>query len=115
MPYQSFNPAIESLSKYWSSFPAYKEKRDGNLDNHRNLYDDYPLLIKIEEKRKPTGNIRPYCEQMQILDNLDIVPIGTVAQIPVPEVGAMDAPASRRLKRRDDYLSQNCACEWISG
>lgn len=81
----------------------------------RNNYDDYPLLVKIEEKRKPSGNIKPYCQQMQILDNLDIVPKLEVAKISVPEVEDKDPPSSKRMRRRGDDVDQNCACEWMSG
>jgi hypothetical protein len=73
--------------------------------------------MKVMEKRKPSNNIQPYCQQMQILDNLKIEPVPDVALIPVQEEGYMDAPIPQRFRRRDSPWNQfqNCACEWITG
>lgn len=75
-------------------------------------------MVKVKEKRKPGGNIAPYCEQMQILDDWRIVPAVGVANITVPEAGSEDTSllSGKRLARRQDDidLSQTCACEWIS-
>lgn len=108
-----------------------KHKREWADDNRRNDYDDYPFLIKIKEKRKPSGNIQPYCQQMQILDDTNIVPIGAVERIPVPELEDTDGvlDLGKRLRRSvhgvededDDFdigieeEGTACACEWITG
>jgi hypothetical protein len=127
----TFNPAVASAAASFygaaaSASASYHPWFNGDLDNkakrdwygdiQRNEYADYPLLIKIEEKRKPSGNIQPYCQQMQILDNMKIVTVDIVDPIPVPEVASMEAPASRRIRRRgSDDGNTTCACEWMSG
>jgi hypothetical protein len=117
----SFHAAAASASaSYHPWFSASsddnKVKRDWYDNIQRNGYVDYPLLIKIEEKRKPSGNIPPYCQQMQILDSMELVIREAVEPIPVPEVASMEAPASRRFRRRgSDDGSTTCACQWMSG
>jgi hypothetical protein len=117
----SFYAAAASASaSYHPWFSAYSDdsmvKRNWYDDIQRNEYADYPLLIKIEEKRKPSGNIQPYCQQMQILENMKFVPKEAVDPIPVPEVASAEAPASRRFRRRgSDDGGTTCACQWISG
>lgn len=73
--------------------------------------------MKVEEKRKPSGNIPPYCQQMQVLDNGDIVSRPYVAPISVQEIEDMDVDNRNRFKRRGDRedRGRGCACEWISG
>lgn len=107
--------------KFWSTASKYgKRQAENENDEPRNGHPDYPLLVKIEEKRKPSHNIEPYCQQMQVLDNGQIVPLGNVAQISVPEVEAVDSLAEKRFRRKrrreDDLgLSLNCVCEWMTG
>ena len=92
------------------------------MDENRDDDDvrfNYPLLVKVEEKRKPSDNVEPYCEQMQILDDLRIVPVGMVEQIPIPEeeTSIEERSISQRLKLRSDASQPDeiCACEWMNG
>ncbi len=73
--------------------------------------------MKVEEKRKPGGNSAPYCQQMQVLDNNQIVPVPSVARILIQETEDIDAPYRNRFRRRGDIedVSRDCCCEWISG
>lgn len=99
-----------------STIFGYRKKRDPHLGRRQTTF--YPRVVKIEEKREPNGNIQPYCEQMQILNNWEIVPRDAISRIPVREVGSEETSpfVSRRLGRRGDdfHLHQTCACEWIS-
>jgi hypothetical protein len=119
-----FPSSFSHPSDHVSDYKAKpRQKRDyRGYDHQRNDYNDYPLLIKIEEKRKAYGNVQPYCQQMQILDNQDIVVRGEVPQIPVPEDPGMDGVRKRswekrKLEARDTYddLQRNCACLWMAG
>jgi len=84
----------------------------------------FPKLVKMVEKRKPDSNVQPYCQQMQVLNNWQIMPIPTVPTICVTEdeynpAAATDGGTKRmaRLKRSPDtvaQLSSNCICEWFS-
>ncbi|KAF7511711.1 hypothetical protein GJ744_003874 [Endocarpon pusillum] len=106
----------EDFNNHHTTSSGYNRRRsDDNLPEW-NSYDIYPLLMKVEEKRKPRGNVPPYCQQMQILDNGDIVPAPSVAQISVQEIEDMDDYNRNRFRRRGDAedLSRGCACEWIS-
>ena len=93
-----------------------------------NTNANYPLPIKFEEKRKPSDNIQPYCQQMQVLDDGRIVTTGgeiIVAENPSTE----DATAARKRRMRkryagmtgdqlDNYLDEvqpgDCKCEWLT-
>ena len=106
----------EEFIKHHSTDSGYNRRRSDDYLQPRNSYDDYPLLMKVEEKRKPIGNVPPYCQQMQVLDNGEIVPVPSVAKIPVQEIEDMDAYNRNRFRRRGDAedLSRGCACEWIN-
>lgn len=113
----SGSPYGPEFTKYYSAGSGYNRRRSKGDHNPRNYYEYYPRLMKIEEKRKPSGNIPPYCQQMQVLDNNQLAPVPFVEQISIEELEDMDAPTRNRFRRRGDPedLSQDCACEWISG
>lgn len=85
------------------------------------------------EKRKPHDNIDPYCQQMQVLDNWQVVPIPGVDIIEIDEQEFEDYAqgTSKRkrfvpgkngqsLVRRDEDeiiadLESLCICEWRAG
>ena len=104
----------------WPSLFNDKKRRNeaGEESAERqNDYHDYPLLVKIKEKRKPNGNFQPYCEQMQILEDGQIGSL-PVDRIMIPEEGSDDFSAGQLIKKRykDDYdPNQDCACEWMTG
>lgn len=107
---------------------ADNKKRESRRSNDLNNQDDddddddvglnYPLLVKIEEKRKPSDNIEPYCQQMRILEDGRIIPIVGVEQIEIPEEEASIEEDSipPRLMVRGDASQPNeiCACEWMN-
>lgn len=72
----------------------------------------YPKAIKLGEKRKPSGNVQPYCQQMQVLDNWSIVPRSDIGRVLLKETDY--ETAGSRLTKRDlrDDLRSNCVCQW---
>ncbi|KIX03087.1 uncharacterized protein Z518_06637 [Rhinocladiella mackenziei CBS 650.93] len=82
----------------------------------------FPKLVKMVEKRKPENNIQPYCQQMQVLNNWQIVPIPEIPTICIEEseyTPAASTGGSRMAirKRGPDTVQQmgsNCICEWFS-
>lgn len=71
------------------------------------------------EKRKPDQNVQPYCQQMQVLNNWQIMPIPTVPTICIEEDefgAAATANSGNKIKRGDtvQQLGSNCVCEWFS-
>ncbi len=72
------------------------------------------------EKRKPTGNVGPYCEQMQVLNDWQIVPLPDVEPLRIEEEKFGDAQGhvagSARVRRRAlvDQLRSKCVCEWVN-
>jgi hypothetical protein len=84
---------------------------------------EFPKLVKMVEKRKPHGNIEPYCQQMQVLNNWQIMPIPDVPTICIDETEFAKPTGSNRLVRRKTKLQKkdstqelesNCICEWFS-
>ncbi|KAL2431457.1 hypothetical protein ABEF95_009228 [Exophiala dermatitidis] len=115
MPY----PSQPTGAAHWTSSPAAKVRRDAS---NTGSYD-YPKLVKMVEKRKPQGNVPPYCQKMQVLNNWQIVPIPNVPTIAIQEseysAAATATGGSRMAMRRraDDTVQQlgsNCVCEWFS-
>jgi hypothetical protein len=81
---------------------------------------DFPKLVKMVEKRKPDDNATPYCQQMQVLNDWQIMPIPDIPIINIDESEFSEAqPTSRRLLKRrggdtTQQLNSNCICEWFS-
>lgn len=74
-------------------------------------------MIKMIEKRKPYGNIEPYCQQMTVLDNFaGIVPKEGGAIINIEEKEFNDFPySSPSSNSQADIigdLESLCVCEW---
>jgi hypothetical protein len=117
------NP-LSHISPYSSSpsWSAPREKRHDEGEHHETdsresaSLPNYPLWIKMEEKRKPENNIQPYCQQMRILDSGLIVPQEGVSIINVTET----EPSGSSTQKRDDMdgstaaLGSNCVCEWLA-
>ena len=87
----------------------------------------FPKLVKMIEKRKPQNNIQPYCQQMQVLNNWQIVPIPLIPTICIEETefAAPTSSPTSNGKRWEEYvakrnaqtqtqLESNCICEWLS-
>jgi hypothetical protein len=102
------------------SWPPQKEednyyRRDADNSRDPTYSTNYPLWVKLEEKRKPNNNIPPYCQQMRILDDWMIVPQEGVQIINISEI----EPSGSGSEKRDDMdgstaaLDSNCVCEWL--
>lgn len=90
-------------------------------------------MIKMVEKRKPHDNIDPYCQQMQVLDSWQVVPLPGVDVVEIDEVEFEDYEAGtnkfkrsplgsigKSLVKRDEQdiisdLESLCICEWRAG
>ncbi|EXJ67821.1 uncharacterized protein A1O5_09167 [Cladophialophora psammophila CBS 110553] len=107
-------PSEPTDEDYW---PDTKLKRQATVGS-----PDFPKLVKMVEKRKPDNNVQPYCQQMQVLNNWQIMPIPDVPTICIKEsdYGAPTSATSRRrvMPRRSpntvEQLGSNCICEWFS-
>jgi hypothetical protein len=92
-----------------------------------------PNLVKMVEKRKPHSNIQPYCQQMTVLPNWQIVPKEGVDTICIEEIQYAEETGSIEkrwvdkrnkvvrgeggiIKRLDftEQLESLCICEWVS-
>ncbi|KAL1999124.1 hypothetical protein VTN02DRAFT_5005 [Thermoascus thermophilus] len=99
---------------------------DDNPTTRKSKRDDlqnYPRRIKIEEKRGDPSAQRPYCQQMQVMDDLrvqgpispiqigidEIVPAATTTS----SVAKRDAVATKTLAARGSYES-TCYCVWLT-
>jgi hypothetical protein len=113
-------------SDYPSSQPTWPPPRPKRAFNYyrrdeENWRDtiyatNYPLWIKLQEKRKPENNVQPYCQQMRILETQMIVPQEGVSIINVTEI---EPASSNRYKRTNmdgttTSLDSNCVCEWLA-
>lgn len=92
-------------------------------------FPSYPKLVKLEERRDPViqTDIKPYCQQMQVLDNMALGPAtnpDTNEKI-IVWLNETD-PVYPKLKRsvswetsdhphkwtQRNYDSEHCLCEW---
>lgn len=125
---------VLSTSAPWAG-PKSRRKRDKNSDPFSGSPNQpqFPKLIKMVEKRKPHDNIEPYCQQMQVLDNWQIVPIPGVDVVEIDEEEYEDfAEGTSKMKRtipgsngrslakrgEDEIiadLESLCICEWRAG
>ncbi|SLM34867.1 hypothetical protein LPUS_03831 [Lasallia pustulata] len=102
-----------------------KRKRDqGSLP-------PYPKVIKIEERRNQVTTVKPYCQQMHMLDSMVLVPVWDPKGKPVVfnlteleqlSQNAVLGPKSRRGSwgwgrpgegKRNAGPAGNCSCEWV--
>ena len=114
----SYTSASSSPHPSWST---QKEKRDYNYEHDESNRRDphqtsYPLWIKLEEKRKPENNTQPYCQQMRILNNGDIVVQEGVQIINVTETEPSSSNSRKRgvMDGSTAALGSNCVCEWLA-
>lgn len=122
-----------------TTFPAYNPVKPTPTWDHKRDYDvhspsvsDYPRLIRMVEKRKQNNTVHPYCQQMQVLDNYQIVPIAGAARVIINEISWTPSSATTSiwdtnnkrdsdhlvtLHKRDNLISElqsNCICDWRS-
>jgi hypothetical protein len=115
----SFASAYPSSQPSWTSQEVRRAdhyRRDTGNSRNTIYSTNYPLWIKLEEKRKPENNIQPYCQQMRVLESGTIVPQEGEQIISVSET----EPSSPNRHKRDDMdgsitaLGSNCVCEWLA-
>jgi hypothetical protein len=80
----------------------------------------YPRVVKIQERRIPNPPVKPYCQQMRVLDSGGVNPVPNAAGQPIIiSLDEMEAPAPTAVTsagqspywKRD---SVSCHCEWTS-
>ncbi|OQU97627.1 hypothetical protein CLAIMM_03528 [Cladophialophora immunda] len=69
----------------------------------------FPKIMKMVEKRKPSSNVKPYCQKMQVLNNWQILPVPNAAVVSIQERGF----SGKKRDTATDYRS-NCVCEWYN-
>ncbi|EXJ57418.1 hypothetical protein A1O7_07766 [Cladophialophora yegresii CBS 114405] len=108
-------PSEPTDEAYWTG--GSKVERQASVGS-----PNFPKLAKMVEKRKPEDNVEPYCQQMQVLNNWQIMPIPDVPTICIEESDYNSAAAtggSRMTRRKRNgntvqQLASNCICEWFS-
>ncbi len=111
------NPSEPTNGPYWTGGSKVKRQLQTSVGSPA-----FPKLAKMVEKRKPDDNVQPYCQQMQVLNNWQILPIPNVPTICVEESDYTTATATggnkmARHKRSGNTVQQlgsNCICEWFS-
>lgn len=116
--FQAYNPTPPAPTG--TTFPSKR-----SFDTSQANISNYPKLIKMVEKRKPyspdTVDVEPYCQKMQVLNNMMIVPIASAEKITIDEVSyatsavpglTPDIPPNEREIVED--LESYCICEWTS-
>ena len=97
--------------------PKVKRSSPYTDPNSNNVF---PKLIKMVEKRKPHSNVQPYCQQMQVLNSWQVMPIPTVPTVCIEETEYAQPTGSNKRwmqKKRGDStqdLESMCICEWFS-
>ena len=116
----SANPSSSNYAK----FREHHDKRDPVWPSA--MPTIYPNVVKIEERRNATNSVQPYCQQMQILDDMSVVPLPNTTSVTritidedesTPERRSLDGSTEQldvrwRNQRRDSYSP--CSCEWLS-
>jgi hypothetical protein len=87
-------------------------------------FANYPRRVKIEEKRLIPDAPRPYCVQMQVLDNWQVVPFNNQITLINAMQPGMSSTSQKReddddehglFARDDDGYDNTCYCDWLSG
>lgn len=127
------SPSTAPVSSAWTSTSASgsaayptggaRKRDDGDVDWHS--LDDYPFVVKIEERRI-SGSPQGYCQKMQILDDGTAGQVadhtGQFIQFTLNETdptygsaassGASNSGSTRRLLKRTS--DNSCHCQWMS-
>jgi len=105
-------PSEKTSDGYWDGSKVRRRGSDSS--------SNFPKLVKMVQKRKPGSNVPPYCQQMQVLNNWQIMPIPTVPTVTIDEseyAPQSTSPSRRAVRPRSDMTEQlgsNCICEWFS-
>ncbi|KAI9832920.1 MAG: hypothetical protein M1819_003950 [Sarea resinae] len=83
----------------------------------------FPQLVKIEERRL-SGDVQPYCQQMQVLDDgavgLYTLPNGQPVTVNISESDpsqqnmVTESRLFKRDRRRRSAVDQSCFCQWLN-
>ena len=118
---------ISSPPAYQTSFPT---TASGSWNHKRQNAspENYPKVVKLEEKRTPKGVIpQPYCQKMQIMNDWTASPLpGPFGKPIIRQLN--ETFESGSLKRRRSWLkifgtigkrgtsaSSGCQCQWQTG
>ncbi|RMZ92079.1 hypothetical protein DV736_g664, partial [Chaetothyriales sp. CBS 134916] len=119
-PATTQNPTNDPNPSPVPSHPPPPKLKRSSPYTDSNSQNYFPKLIKMVEKRKPVGNVTPYCQQMQVLNDWQIMPIASVQTIAIEETDFAKPTGSRRrwtLGQRSDpkqELESNCVCEYFN-
>ncbi len=108
-------PSETTSNGYWNGSKKKRETSGGGSTN-------FPRLVKMLEKRKPSANVPPYCQQMQVLNNWQIMPIPNIPTIAIEEKDYAAATSGSKKRHAApsessdtmQELGSNCVCEWFS-
>ena len=93
-----------------------RNSKDGDYSQGNN-YPDFPRWVKVEEKRRPSNNVQPYCQQMIVNSDLSISVNANQDIIPVREIEPPGPGSQKRTPGAADgspsTLGSNCVCEWL--
>lgn len=120
----AYNPSYPGAAATVGPTKRSYETSQANVSN-------YPKLVKMVEKRmpedavSPSSYVKPYCQQMQVLDDWSIEPLLDVPTVCIEEVlytpsTTTTSNAKRTLlsrwTERDPVgdLESYCICEWTS-
>ncbi|MCJ1386648.1 hypothetical protein MMC17_009774 [Xylographa soralifera] len=82
-------------SSYYANSREHHDRRDS--DWPAAMPTIYPNVVKIEERRNVTNAVQPYCQQMQILDDLSVVPLpNTTSSVTRVMIDEDESPVQRR-------------------
>ncbi|KAJ9493986.1 hypothetical protein LTR99_010921 [Exophiala xenobiotica] len=105
-------PSEKSSDGFWDGSKVRRRSSSSS--------SNFPKLVKMVQKRKPGSNVQPYCQQMQVLNNWQIMPIPDVPTVTIQEDEYASQPTSAArmaIRPRADMTEQlgsNCICEWFS-
>lgn len=96
--------------------PKQRQRRDASSSSSTDSKPTFAKWIKMVEKRKPFGNVEPYCQQMYVEDSFAIVPkpSGLIVNIEEQEFNDFSqyaAPTGEAGATIGD-LESLCICEW---
>lgn len=75
--------------------------------------DQYPNVMKIEEKRSTPTSEQPYCQQMRVLDGGKVTGPVSPVQININEAEPFSTTTYKRSLIERDGFESDCFCEWF--
>ncbi|CAK3815352.1 hypothetical protein DOTSEDRAFT_73851 [Lecanosticta acicola] len=115
---------IEAAAAANSGSPVKRSHRDDiSPDDLWSKLDTFPYVIKVEERRLAQPSKQPYCQQYQILDNLqanfvtddDGNPIIVQLTEKDPTFADYESAGVASTKKHKRTIPGGCHCQWMSG